>query len=385
MATMYSLFFGVLFTVVCSGKGNGSGVLRPDVVTPSYVMSTVVETSKDFIETGFNNSLFSRKPQLSFSMTRTYFFSAKKYAKTGTKWSSAKLNSSLKPRSAVRSKTFDTKEVHPLAIVKNLPPVSSQARFVGDKLRECMVFASNCLLSTLMSPVKQLAIKDDLLAYGVKGRKATNRNSVHFALGQDSQSKRGIGGQETLGTACVALRSLDEHRVNSLDLCFFPSRERRSQSGDEDNNKIRNNKTLLAESRQSIIAIASKELGIREATGNNDGLRVEEYLRYTNLSKGYEWCAAFVSWCYGQAGFAVPRNPWSPALFSKVKLIRKDQCQPADVFGIYGVKAKRINHVGLVKELSKDYLITIEGNSNNWVESRRRHLRTVYAVADWVN
>ena len=159
---------------------------------------------------------------------------------------------------------------------------------------------------------------------------------------------------------------------SSDDFCFFLGK-RRSLSGDEDNYKIRNNKTLLAESRQSIIAIASKELGTSEATGNNDGRRVEEYLRYTNLSKGYEWCSAFVSWCYGQAGFAVPRNPWSPALFPKVKLIRRDQCQPADVFGIYGIKAKRINHVGLVKELSKDYLITIEGNSNNRVESRRRH------------
>jgi hypothetical protein len=87
---------------------------------------------------------------------------------------------------------------------------------------------------------------------------------------------------------------------------------------------------------------------------------------------------------YGQAGFPAPRNPWSPALFPKARLMKVSQAQSADVFGIYGTKAKRINHVGLVKELSKDYLITIEGNSNNRVESRRRHLRTVYAVADWL-
>jgi hypothetical protein len=64
----------------------------------------------------------------------------------------------------------------------------------------------------------------------------------------------------------------------------------------EDNNKIKNNKALLAENRQSIITIASAELGIKEATGNNDGPRVEEYLRYTNLGSGYEWCSAFVCW-----------------------------------------------------------------------------------------
>ncbi|MDR2285218.1 MAG: hypothetical protein LBE37_18545, partial [Sphingobacterium sp.] len=102
---------------------------------------------------------------------------------------------------------------------------------------------------------------------------------------------------------------------------------------------------------------------------------------------------SFVSWCYGQAGFEVPRNPWSPALFpksrvywrndEKTKAIDNEKAK-ADIFGIYGTQAKRINHVGLIKEISDNYLISIEGNSNNRVESRLRHLRTVYAIADWV-
>ncbi|WP_164111712.1 MULTISPECIES: hypothetical protein [Sphingobacterium] len=184
-------------------------------------------------------------------------------------------------------------------------------------------------------------------------------------------------------------------------------------SGTEDNNK---NQTL----RPSIIAIASAEIGVKEATGNNDGKRVEEYLRYTDLGKGYDWCASFVSWCYGQAGLKEPCNPWSPALFPKArvywkqgKLLTTDRSSrrrqltgplrsefpilgtggtqhdedrvAANVFGIYGAKAKRINHVGLVKQASGDYLVSIEGNSNNRVESRRRHLRTVHALADWVD
>jgi len=223
-----------------------------------------------------------------------------------------------------------------------------------------------------MLPVKYLAFKDDLLAYGVKGRKATNSSSVHFVLNQDSQSKGGIGGQGTLGTASAALRSRDEDRLNSLDLCgtFYQGKVPRPSANED--------------KRNLIIAIASAELGVREATGNNDGPRVEEYLRYTNLGKVYEWCAAFVSWVYGQAGFEVPRNPWSPALFPKARQISKDQCRSADVFGIYGSAVKRINHVGLVKEKQGQYIVTIEGNSNNRVESRRRHLRTVHAIADWV-
>lgn len=155
---------------------------------------------------------------------------------------------------------------------------------------------------------------------------------------------------------------------------------------------------VVPDIRQQLVRIAEAELGVSEATGLNDGPRVEEYLRYTDLGKGYAWCAAFVSWVYGQAGFSEPRNPWSPALFpdartywkqsttqklkepSAVKAARLD----ADLFAIYGQAAKRINHVGMVKALAGDYLTTIEGNSNNRVESRRRHLRTIYALSDWV-
>ncbi|PRD45595.1 CHAP domain-containing protein [Sphingobacterium haloxyli] len=146
--------------------------------------------------------------------------------------------------------------------------------------------------------------------------------------------------------------------------------------------------------RQEVIGIALQEIGVREATGNNDGKRVEEYLRYTGLGKGYAWCSAFVSWCYGQAGLIEPRNPWSPALFPNARTYcRGDACgrpitltqiKPADIFGIYGQSVRRINHVGLIKDIKGKYLRTIEGNSNNRVESKRRHLSTIYAVADWI-
>lgn len=140
--------------------------------------------------------------------------------------------------------------------------------------------------------------------------------------------------------------------------------------------------------RGNILQIATAEIGVREATGRNDGKRVEEYLSYTGLGKGHQWCAAFVSWCYGQAGLSQPRNPWSPALFPKARRyappLGAGGINSADIFGIYGVSAKRINHVGLVKSVQGNYLITIEGNSNDRVESRRRHLSTIYALADWL-
>ena len=347
MATMYSLFFGLFFTALCSDNGDGSGVL------------------------------VSLKP----GEAHTFLLDQESTQRTGTKWSSTKLNSSLKPRSALRSKTFDTKEVHPRAIVKN---------FVGDKLRECKVFALACIpiKAVLMSPVNIPVFKDDLLAYGIKDRKATNSISEDFALEQDlpsvnSQARfhcKTINNSTplqsgllspvkllTIAEGCTTVQS-----KGSSDKAWTLGRYQVSRpSGMEDK-------------RNLIIAIASEELGTSEATGNNDGPRIEQYLRYTNLGPHHDWCAAYVSWVYGQAGLSQPRNPWSPALFPKARLIDKAQCQPADVFGIYGAKVKRINHVGLIKKKANDYLITIEGNSNNRVESRRRHQRTIYMIADWV-
>ena len=136
--------------------------------------------------------------------------------------------------------------------------------------------------------------------------------------------------------------------------------------------------------RQRVYQIARGELGIREASGNNDGQRVEQYLRYTNLGKGYEWCAAFVSWCYGQAGVPVPRTPWSPALFPHERSIRFAQLQRADLFGIYSAVANRINHVGMVADIKGHFVRTIEGNSADQVQSRYRNRRTIYCYAKWL-
>lgn len=141
--------------------------------------------------------------------------------------------------------------------------------------------------------------------------------------------------------------------------------------------------------RARIVEIAGAEIGVREATGHNDGARVEEYLAYTGLDKGHAWCAAFVSWCYGQAGRSAPRNAWSPALFPMARRytdgqIRQGSVQPADLFGIYNAKLGRIDHVGLVRKRAGNWLLTIEGNVDNRVLSKRRSAVTIHAFSNWL-
>lgn len=141
--------------------------------------------------------------------------------------------------------------------------------------------------------------------------------------------------------------------------------------------------------RQKLLQVAEKELGVRELSGNNDGPRVAAYLSYVHVPEGSAWCAAFVSWVFGQAGYPAPRTAWSPALFPLSK--RTKEIRPAMVFGIYFSHLKRIAHCGLVEGQDGDWLITIEGNTNragsregDGVYRKRRHLKAVKYFADWM-
>ncbi|HWK58465.1 MAG TPA: CHAP domain-containing protein [Parapedobacter sp.] len=133
------------------------------------------------------------------------------------------------------------------------------------------------------------------------------------------------------------------------------------------------------------------EIGVKEATGNNDGPRVGEYLRYCGLGEGYEWCAAFVSWCHGQAGYAKPRNAWAAALFpakrtvwtTKNRATNNTTPTRGDVFGIYMASKSRIGHCGFVDEWDAKWCITVEGNVNNAVVRKRRSVKTIRTVSRW--
>lgn len=155
--------------------------------------------------------------------------------------------------------------------------------------------------------------------------------------------------------------------------------------------------------RVALISVARRELGVREATGRNDGPRVAEYLRYTGLAPGHEWCAAFVSWCYGQVGLVEPRTPWSPALFPARRVVwnrsdtrdrtadpagnRTIDPRPGDVFGIWVREKGRIGHAGLIErwDATDHWCVTIEGNHQDAVRRVRRPIGSIYRVADWVS
>ncbi|QEK50703.1 CHAP domain-containing protein [Pedobacter aquae] len=150
--------------------------------------------------------------------------------------------------------------------------------------------------------------------------------------------------------------------------------------------------------RLKLLEVYRKEIGTKEKSNRNDGSQVESYLKYTGHNKGAPWCAAFVSWCLGQAAINNPRTAWSPALLPAKRIIwkntwqkEKTQPQAGDVFGIWYASKKRIAHCGFIDAWGESIVITVEGNTNeagsregDGVYRKRRLKRTLYAVADWI-
>jgi hypothetical protein len=153
--------------------------------------------------------------------------------------------------------------------------------------------------------------------------------------------------------------------------------------------------------REKLAETYLAEVGTREATGNNDGQRIEEYIASTGLNaKGqYPWCAAFVYWVYLQNEITIPTPTpaWSPSYFTQGTIIwewrgRNNQ-QPlqGDVIGMYYTHLGRIGHMGFFHRQYGDYFITVEGNTNaegsregNQVAIRKRRKIQIRYVARFV-
>jgi|TARA_R110002167_G_scaffold294935_5_gene499561 hypothetical protein len=154
--------------------------------------------------------------------------------------------------------------------------------------------------------------------------------------------------------------------------------------------------------REKILAVAVSQIGIKEATGRNDG-EVEKYIDSVGLDgkAGYPYCVAAIYWTGKEALGSknpYPKSAWSPDFvkkgerFSKTTVIKGGECG-----GIYFRSKGRIAHGFICESFDGKNLITIEWNTNakaavgsagdrdgQNVCRKRRHYRTVHSVRDWL-
>jgi LysM repeat protein len=148
-----------------------------------------------------------------------------------------------------------------------------------------------------------------------------------------------------------------------------------------------------------VIETMQSQIGIIERTGNNDGVEVEAYLASAGLGRGNPWCASFVNWTYMQCGydFNLDAPGWVPSWFPNSKLIytragiNKAPPQPGDLIGIWYESKGRLAHIGFYEDQSGDWIISIEGNTNeggsregDGVYRKIRMKRTIHSISSWI-
>lgn len=150
--------------------------------------------------------------------------------------------------------------------------------------------------------------------------------------------------------------------------------------------------------RAEFVSHLYDQVGIREATGRNDGPEVEKYLAAVGLGKGYAWCAAFNAYNFDAFGIPNPQSAWSPHWAQRDDIVwssklRGGKIRPGDVFTWYSPRKRRVAHTGIVVGTDKHgAVLTIEGNTNDGgsrdgdgVYARKRSLDKIYAVTNYIS
>lgn len=146
-----------------------------------------------------------------------------------------------------------------------------------------------------------------------------------------------------------------------------------------------------------ITSVYLSQIGVREATGHNDGRDVEKYLRSVGLSRGYPWCAAFVHWCLDSAGINNTINGAASSAHNSKDLVWYHKTQlkipePGDVFTLWFTALNRIGHTGFFhRKVNSSVYESVEGNTNeqgsregDGVDKKYRSFNATYSISRWI-
>ncbi|MBR1942754.1 CHAP domain-containing protein [bacterium] len=134
---------------------------------------------------------------------------------------------------------------------------------------------------------------------------------------------------------------------------------------------------------QRALQVASSQIGVREATGNNDGAQINEYRN--GKADGSAWCASFVSYCYGRGqgtdnsktfGYdassqSIRRKAQNAGYYQKARTNYTPKAGDVAVWS----NGDGTGHVGIVTKTNADGSFeTIEGNCSNQVARVTRRM-----------
>ncbi len=154
--------------------------------------------------------------------------------------------------------------------------------------------------------------------------------------------------------------------------------------------------------RDKLAQTYTSQIGVTELTGHNDGLQVEIYQMVTHNHKGDAWCASFVAWCFQKTGIQVHGNGMAASWFRSPYLVYKQSTNGIRQFkklaafrgntgSIYFTRLHRIGHIFFIDDMRDDYVVTVEGNTNNGLSRdgtgvfrNKRRIRNIYSVSNHI-
>ena len=118
------------------------------------------------------------------------------------------------------------------------------------------------------------------------------------------------------------------------------------------------------------LEIAKTQIGVEEEPRNSNwGPVVKNYLRAGAILAPAPWCMAFVVWCFRQAGVKADKLPTTASCTfllnwarEKGKIVRDPK--PGDILLMLRKGDKTAFHTGIVQQVGRLSVRTIEGNSN---------------------
>lgn len=149
--------------------------------------------------------------------------------------------------------------------------------------------------------------------------------------------------------------------------------------------KVKKGKGRGMSGNRTALEFAQQELaaGVCEASGKNDGIPHSRYFPEGQANREGlfpPWCAAFVRWCYDQAGTPLPGNRWrlpgvaymETELESAGARLATPEAGAVITFWtrMGSDKARGGRHVGIVEKVHAGRITTIEGNSGDRVGRR---------------
>lgn len=157
----------------------------------------------------------------------------------------------------------------------------------------------------------------------------------------------------------------------------------------------------------SVVAFALTQVGVSEATGENDGPQVELYLKSVGLGKGFKWCGAFPHYCFRMCGAVLEphrqfasaaywhpadRRVWDVATWKPDIGEFKPSGKPGYQVGYFFRNLGRIAHTESYEKETQDWIYTIGGNTSGddgvnrdggGVYARKRMRKQCTCISRW--